>query len=203
MLKPHAAASGFTLVELLVGVTMVGVLLALGAPALGTYLQNSRVANTTATFYSGIQTARTEAIRRNVPVQFMLTNSVGSAASLATGAVPDPSGRNWIVRAASGGGFVPVETKAAAEGQGASGADSVEVAASGPVGFDGTLVFNGFGSMADSQAYWINITNSSAGACAAASGPSGPIRCRRIVISPVGRIAACDPAASPGDSRAC
>ena len=200
MLKPRAHCSGFTLVELLVGVTIVGVILALGAPALGTYLQNSKVANATATFYSGIQTARTEAIRRNVPVQFVLTNSVGSASALAAGAVADPAGKNWIVRAASGATFIPVETNAAAEGQGMSGADGVEVAASGPAGFDGTFVFNGFGSMVDNQPYWIDITNSSAGACAAAS---GPIRCRRIIISPVGRVAACDPAAVAGDSRAC
>jgi type IV fimbrial biogenesis protein FimT len=192
-------ALGFTLIELLIGVTIVGVLLALGAPALGTYLQNSKISNAASMYYGAVQTARTEAIRRNVPVQFVLTNDSGTAAALATGAAPNPLGRNWIVRAASGATFEAVEAKSGAEGDGAAG--GVQVAASGPAGFDGTIIFNGFGAMADSQTYTIDFTNPVAGSCAVPA--SGPMRCKRIVISPVGRIAACDPAAGIGDSRAC
>ena len=33
---------------------------------MGTYLQNSKLATAAASYYAGVQTARTEAIRRNV-----------------------------------------------------------------------------------------------------------------------------------------
>lgn len=198
MLAPRRSL-GVTLVELLVGVTIVGVLVTLGMPSLSTYLQNSKVSNAASVYYGGVQAARTEAIRRNVPVQFVLTDTAGTAAALATGAVPNTAGRNWIVRAASGATFVPVEAKSGAEGAGGGGA-GIQVAASGPAGFDGTIVFDGFGAMADRQTYSIDFKNPAAGLCADAA---GPIRCKRIVISAVGRIAACDPAALAGDSRAC
>jgi prepilin-type N-terminal cleavage/methylation domain-containing protein len=44
---------GFTLVELLVGLTVLAVLLGLGVPALGTYLQNSKLAGATGGSGSG------------------------------------------------------------------------------------------------------------------------------------------------------
>ena len=66
---------GFTLVELLVGLTLVGVLIALGPPAMSNYLQNSKIAQRDLGLLLAIQTARTEAIRRNVLTQFVLTDA--------------------------------------------------------------------------------------------------------------------------------
>jgi type IV fimbrial biogenesis protein FimT len=197
-------ARGFTLVELLVGVTILGALLALGAPAMGTYLQNSKLASAASSYYSGLQTARTEAIRRNVPTQFVLTDTPVTTSDLANVAAPAVAGRNWIVRAASGpADFVPViEAKAAGEGNGSSSGLAIVLAgaASAPVVFDGTVPFNGFGGTATNTTYTIDVSNPAGGDCAAAS---GPMRCRRIVVSPGGQIAVCDPAAPAGDSRAC
>jgi len=76
-------------------------------------------------------------------------------------------------------------------------------AASGPIppAFDGTISFNGLGATVPPGAtYTFDITNPTAGLCATAG---GTIRCRRITILPGGQIAACDPAAPAGDSRAC
>jgi type IV fimbrial biogenesis protein FimT len=193
-------SSGFTLIELLIAVTISGVLITLGAPALGTYLQNSRVGNTAAGYSDGLRAARTAAIQRNSPVSFVLTNATGTADALANGAAPSLAGLNWVVRAASGAGFEAIEAKAGAEGAGAGGVGSVQVAAAGPAGFAGVITFNGFGATSDNQPYSIAITNPVAGTCAIAG---GPIRCRLIVIAPAGKINACDPAAAAGDSRAC
>ena len=195
---------GFTLVELLVGLTLLALLLGLGVPAMGTYLQNSKLASAAASYYSGLQMARTEAIRRNVRTEFVLTDTPVSTANLANVAGADVSGRNWLVRAASGAEFAVVEAKPGAEGDGSAGAAAIQVtgAASAPAVFDGRIAFNGFGGTADGAPYWIDISNPAAGTCVQGG---GKVRCRRITVSPGGQIAACDPAAaaSAGDSRAC
>ena len=199
-----AAARGFTIIELLVGITLLAVLMGLGVPALGTYLQNSKLASAAASYYSGVQAARTEAIRRNVTTQFVMTDTPIETADIANAATPAVGGRNWVVRAASGpAAFAPaVEAKAGAEGDGTSGAAAIQAlgAAAAPIVFDGTIPFNGFGATTTSTTYTIDITNPGGGTCAALS---GPMRCRRIVVSPGGQISLCDPAAPAGDSRAC
>jgi len=197
---------GFTIVELLVAMSIVAVLLALGAPAMGTYLQNSKLAAATSALYSAVQTARTEAIRRNVPTQFVLTDTPVSTADVANALAPAIAGRNWVVRAASSGvGFVAaIETKAGAEGEASTSAPAIQVlgAAIAPTpAFDGTITFNGLGATVPIGAnYIIDVTNPTAGVCAAVG---GTIRCRRITVSPGGQVSACDPAAPVGDSRAC
>lgn len=194
---------GFTIVELLVGMTLLAVLLALGVPAMGTYLQNSKLASAAASYYNGLQMARSEAIRRNVRTEFVLTNTPVATANLANVAGADIAGRNWLVRAASGAEFFGIESKAGVEGDGSAAAAAIQVvgSASAPAVFDGRIPFNGFGGTADGAPYAIEISNPAAGTCV---GAGGKVRCRRITVSPGGQIASCDPAASsPGDSRAC
>ena len=195
---------GYTLVEVLVGITVLAILIGLGAPAMGTFLQNSKIANATQEFYSGIQSARTDAIRRNAPVQFVLTSTAVSTSNLANALTTSATGANWVVRAASdvtGGPFTLVEAKSGGEGAFQGGAArSVDVVASGPTGFAGVIAFNGFGGTTDGMPYSIDVSNSAAGTCAAVG---GPIRCRRINVTAGGRVTACDPAAGAGDSRAC
>lgn len=193
---------GFTLVELLVTMTILALLLTLGLPEMSTYLQNAKLGAATSSLYSATQTARTEAIRRNVQAQLVLTDTPVETANVANALAPAVGGRNWVVRAASGAVFVAVETKAGAEGSSSTGAPAIVVAgaASAPVVFDGTIPFNGLGATATGVGYSIDVSNPTAGICAAAG---GTIRCRRITVSPGGQISACDPAAAVGDSRAC
>jgi type IV fimbrial biogenesis protein FimT len=188
---------GFTIVELLVGITLVGILLGLGAPSMATYLQNSKLASAAASYFNGVQLARTEAIRRNVRTEFVLTDTPVSASDPANSAALLSSGKNWIVRAASGASFTLVEAKAGAEGDGGATSAAIQVAGSAA-----TIPFNGFGATANGAGYTINISNPAAGTCVQLG---GTIRCRRITVSPGGQVAACDPAASAalGDSRAC
>ena len=85
-----------------------------------------------------------------------------------------------------------LEAKAGAEGEGTAASAAIQVSSTASA-----IQFNGFGA-AGGGPYQIDISNPSAGAC-------GTIRCRRIVVSAGGQVAACDPAlaASSGDSRAC
>ena len=187
-----AHSRGLTIVELLVGITIVAILVGLGAPAMGTYLQNSKLASAAASYFNGIQTARTEAIRRNAATEFVLTDTSLTSSDPANNASLTTTGKNWIVRTASGAGFALVEAKAGAEGEGSAASAAIQVLSSASA-----IRFNGFGA-AGGGPYQIDISNPAAGAC-------GTIRCRRITISAGGQVASCDPAASAatGDSRAC
>jgi type IV fimbrial biogenesis protein FimT len=197
--------AGFTMIELLIGMAILAIVLGLGAPAMGTYLQNSKLAAATASFYAGVQAARTEAIRRNIQSQFVLTDLPLSTVGLENDpGLATPNGRSWVVRSLSPppalpGTFEAVDKKSANEGDASVTGQSIVVTCAAPAGCTGAIPFNGFGSTADNQAYQINISNPSAGACA----PGGPVRCRQIRVSPGGQISACDPAAAAGDSRAC
>ncbi|MEO5843202.1 MAG: prepilin-type N-terminal cleavage/methylation domain-containing protein, partial [Caldimonas sp.] len=132
---------GFTLVELLVGLTLIAVLLGLGVPAMGTYLQNSKLASAASSYFAGLQMARTEAIRRNVRTEFVMTDTPVSVANIANVAAPAIAGRNWVVRAASGpAAFLAIEVKSGAEGDGGTvAAIQVTGSASAPAVFDGRI----------------------------------------------------------------
>lgn len=195
-------APGFSIIELMVGLTIVGVLIAIGAPSFATYLQSSKLASASQSYLSGVQLARAEAIRRNLPVQFVLTDTPIDTPDIANSAAPSVSGQNWVVRAASGATFAPIEAKAAIEGAfTGTGTPSVQIdGTANPTVFDGTISFNGFGGTSDGSAYELNLQNPSGGACA----PAGPMRCPRIRIPRGGQVALCDPLfVAASDSRGC
>lgn len=72
MLKGSASERGFNLIEILVTLTVLGVLIALGAPSLAEFLQNQQIRAAAESIVNGMQVARGEAIRRNLTVQFVL-----------------------------------------------------------------------------------------------------------------------------------
>ena len=198
---------GFTMVELLVTMAILALLLALGLPAMGTYLQNAKLGAATSSLYSAIQTARTEAIRRNARAQFVFTDTPVSTINLGNALVPAVGGRNWVVRADLGGGnFASIDSKAGVEGESAA-VPAIQMAGAAVVptpAFDGTITFGPLGAPVDAignpATYTIDITNPLAGVCVTAA---GTIRCRRITVQAGGQITACDPAAPAGDSRWC
>jgi type IV fimbrial biogenesis protein FimT len=196
-------ARGFTLIELLITMSVLALLLALGAPAMSTYLQNSKLAAATQQLYSAVQAARTEAIRGNGQAQFVLTDTPVQTPNIANALAPAVAGRNWVVRAADPVlGFRLVEAKAGLEGESSTLAPSVQLlGAAAPAAWNGTITFNALGAPAAAgQTYQIDVSNPAAGLCVAGG---GTVRCRRITVSAGGQVVACDPAAPVGDSRAC
>ena len=63
--------SGFTIIELMVTVTIMAILLSLAAPSLGNLVRDQRVKTATFDVYSAVTFARSEAIKRNVDVQIV------------------------------------------------------------------------------------------------------------------------------------
>ena len=79
----HKDEFGFTLVELLVGITIFGLTMSLSMSSYREWIQNSRIRNVAESIQSGLQLARAEAVKRNTPVQFAL----GSGSEWAVGCV--------------------------------------------------------------------------------------------------------------------
>jgi type IV fimbrial biogenesis protein FimT len=76
-----ARLRGFTLLELVVALTIMGMLLMLGMPSFTTFLRNSEVRSTAESISNGLRAARSEATRLNRPVSFTL--AAGTDASWA------------------------------------------------------------------------------------------------------------------------
>src|SRR5665647_349794 len=85
MLKmpPNNGAQGFTLIELMIGITIMGIVLALALPSYKAFIQNTRIRNAAESIQNGLQLARLEAVRHNADVQFIL----GAASSWTVGCV--------------------------------------------------------------------------------------------------------------------
>jgi len=72
---------GFTAIELLVVVAILGVLAALAAPSFTETVKRYRVNSIREDLQSSIQWARSEAVRRRLPVTFLRTTGCGAALS--------------------------------------------------------------------------------------------------------------------------
>ena len=63
---------GFTLIELMIGIAILGISLALAMPSYRTWIQNTHIRNVAESIQNGMQKARAEAVSRNTNVSFVL-----------------------------------------------------------------------------------------------------------------------------------
>ncbi|HMW17643.1 MAG TPA: GspH/FimT family pseudopilin [Accumulibacter sp.] len=217
----------FTLIEVLVVVAIIGVLLALGVPAFNNYLNNVRLRIAAENFLAGLQMARSEAIRLNTNVEFLLTNEPpipdsGSDANYPVLQDASQAGRyaanqvnanvdgyNWLVRTRPAAGCVAnaggdqnkacwwIAGKTGAEGGGLHNSGSSTPIAINSGGTQSVL-FTPFG---DTTAATFDFSNPGAGNCVA---DEGTVRCLRVNLTTGGRVRVCDPSISgTSDTRSC
>jgi len=62
--------SGFSLIEMMIALAIVGIVVGIGLPKLSVFFQNSRMIANTNTLVGALQIARSEAIKRQGPVTF-------------------------------------------------------------------------------------------------------------------------------------
>ncbi len=194
--------NGFSLVELIVGLAVLALLIALGVPQYAAFTANARIRATTEGVTAGLNLARAEAVKRNARVEMVLTDDP-PVEGLVNSLTPSTSGTNWMVRewVPSTNSYNFIEGKAGAEGSGRDESGVIVTSSSTDASYDGRVTFTGFGAMAIGQPVTFQFTYPAAGACAAAS---GPLRCLNINVSPGGQIRVCDPKVTDTkDTRAC
>ena len=181
--------SGVSLIELMVGFAVAGVLLALGMPAFNLWIQNTQNRTAAESISNGLQLARAEAVRRNALVRFDLTDADGKVAwNVGCESVTDdcpatiqsrPAAEGTInARAGVSMDAIPVPTPA----------DHFETAIDAGAALTAGISFNGLGRVPNANVgediTRIDITN-------AASAEA-----RRFVVTVTigGQIRMCDPA---------
>lgn len=171
---------GFTLIEVLVALTILGLLLAMGAPAVGDWLRNAQIRTAAESLQNGLQQAREEAVRRNKAVEFLLVTDSTWQVRLA-----DPSATNRMLA-----------SRSSAEGS----ANVVTV--TGPAGAN-IVTFDGMG-----RRMAANVDGSSVltGICVDLSSamlPPARTRDLQLNVSLSGQVRMCDPKVGTTDTRYC
>ena len=87
------AVAGFTIIELMVTVTLVAILVGLAVPAFNAWISNAQVRTVAEALQNGIRTAQAEAVRRNRQVVLSFTN-----ATPALNAAAVANGKNWSLQ---------------------------------------------------------------------------------------------------------
>jgi type IV fimbrial biogenesis protein FimT len=178
MLK-HSLPRGFTLIEIMVSLTVLGILLMVALPNFSEWLQNLQLRAASEATLNGLQVARGAAIRRNVLVQF----------------VSGAPGTGWTVREAGTG--LLVQSRSPDEGS-PNAVLTVTPAGATIVTFAplGSVVANADGTPTVTQ---FDVGNPAGGSCQ----PGGPMRCLRVAISGGGSLRMCDPIVGVSDPRSC
>lgn len=166
--------AGFTIVELMVTVAVIAVLVAIAAPPMRSFIENSRIRATSESLQSGLALARAESVRQNRSVEFAI---------LAGG---------WEVRLP--GSAVPLHAASGNEGFG--GIDLTVT----PGGAD-RITFNQFGRTVANANASATVTSLDIEALNPPS--SGIYRPLRVQIQATGAPRLCKPSAPATDSRAC
>lgn len=72
------SARGFSLIELIVAIAVVGLVSAMAMPNYQTWIKNARVRTAAESIQNGLQTARAEAVKRNSQIEFKLDPAMNS-----------------------------------------------------------------------------------------------------------------------------
>ncbi|MBA3032646.1 MAG: GspH/FimT family pseudopilin [Gammaproteobacteria bacterium] len=72
LLSRPRRASGFTLIELMISIIVLGVLLTIAMPSFRAWMLNIQIRNASESILTGIQRARAEAVGRNTSVTFVM-----------------------------------------------------------------------------------------------------------------------------------
>jgi prepilin-type N-terminal cleavage/methylation domain-containing protein len=211
MLKgPIRLLRGLTLLELMVGLVILGGVAAMAAPAMGTWMTNARIRSTSEAMASGLRLAKAEALSRNESVRFQLTDTLTNACTLSA------SGLNWVINLSSAGAPTTATSKCAQaisdtaddkvlfKRPGAEGSTGISVSAVNTAATPAAtnlVVFDGLGRA--STALILHIRDTDADTNCKHNSTPGAYSCLRVMLSKSGQVRTCNPALSSPDPQAC
>ena len=170
---------GFSVLEVMVVVAIIGILLSVGVPSFFTYTQNMQIRSAAEQITAGLAIAKNEAIRRNSQAEVALVNNTG-----------------WIITEVTSAGVRNVlQSRDANEGS-VNVSSTVQPAGSAAVTFNGmgrVVSVNDDGTPPLTQIDLTNLMISTA----------TDRRDLRIVIPVGGAVRMCDPKVSGTDPRTC
>jgi type IV fimbrial biogenesis protein FimT len=187
-LPEHARrARGFTLVELMVAITLLAVLLGLAVPWFGTMIRNSRIRSVSEALQNGLRTAQTEAVRRNRQVVFSLTNAEPGLDSAAVA-----NGANWAIHT------VPPMSNAAEVHEFIQGGALSDLATGVQINGPISICFNSAGRLVANAAPGVPnavcTLNAPVYAVTLPNSVAGRERPLQVTVSLGGQVRMCDPA---------
>jgi type IV fimbrial biogenesis protein FimT len=208
----RAQSRGISLIEILIGLAILGIGMAWAVPSYSVWMQNLQIRNMAESIVSGLQVARSEAISRNGPVEFVLMSANIVPANRDTDLLTlgDENGRNWMVRAVLPLGS-PTNYAYITARDGAEGSSNATVQA-GDANISGNLyavTFDGFGRQRFSANGVVQNVDASAQVAKICVGSSklstaNGARQLEINVSVSGQIKMCDPSlTSATDPRRC
>lgn len=178
---------GVSLIELITGIALILILMALGAPSYVEWIENSRVRSTAESIQTGLQLARMEAVRRNAQVQLVVDEDAGWAVGCV---IPDAND-------ADGDGKddcpAEIQRRPAAEGS------SDDITLTFVPADNSTAIFNGFGKTAPAPAA-ASFTEVEINTTALEAEDA---RNLRVLLGTGGITRMCDPKLPDTDPRAC
>jgi type IV fimbrial biogenesis protein FimT len=173
-------SAGFTLIELIITITVLAIMLFIALPNFAIWIQNTQIRTAGEAILNGLQLARTEAVRRNVNVELRMDVSSG-----------------WTALVAAGGEVI--QSRLAGEG---SSAALVTITSTNPAGVNpvNTVTFNSFGSVVANADGTKTVTEIKIDSPALAAADSRDL-C--ILIRAGGTVRMCDPHVATTDTRTC
>lgn len=207
MLKPSGCGRGhrrgLTLIELVVTISILAFLMLAAAPSVVTWMGNTQIRNVASAIQSGLQRARSEAVRRNEPVQFTLVGLLDSAV-MDNSCTNSAAGVSWVISLDSPTGRcaqAASETTAPRiidKHAGGAGRKNVVVKATQSDGITAANVvtFNAFGRITSAASIGlVDIDNVD---------PGSDYRALRLVLDLGGTVRMCEPkVTSTDDPRRC
>ena len=174
---------GFTLIELMVTISLLAILTTLAVPAFSAWIRNAQIRSAAEALQGGLRSAQAEALRRNRQVVMAFTN-----ATPASGITAADDGKNWTLNT------VPQFGETAEFISGGSIAETNSAVTVTTVDSVTAICFNSSGRL---------VANASPGVTSAACATPAAIafninqsnadRALRVIVQPGGQVRMCDP----------
>lgn len=170
----HHYPQGFTLIEAMVTIVLLGIFAVLGIPYFSGYIRDAKIVGVGSEIESGLIQAKMAAMSRNTNVIFNLNGTSWNVVLPGTNGSPDTV---LFSRVTNSSEINIVVTPATA-----------------------AINFNSSGHISPPNNFGISLTYPSSDTCRAAGGTT---HCMQLNISAGGQIKYCDPALPVTDARAC